>query len=185
METFTWQDVPGWCDTFAEFYRRMVREARDGDRFVEVGTYRGRSAILMASEIKASGKRIEFDTIDSFGHPLFSQSSEKMVRHYLEICGVKDYVKVRVSDAVKAAADYADGSLALVFLDADHSRKGTADAIRAWLPKVRAGGVLAGDDYDVFQFPHVVEAVQQELPGFVLDGEGDVKRTFVYRLPAS
>jgi hypothetical protein len=42
------------------------------------------------------------------------------------------------------AADVDDGSLAFVLLDAAHDYESARADVRAWLPKVRTGGILAG-----------------------------------------
>merc|ERR1712060_898593 len=44
-----------------------------------------------------------------------------------------------------------DQSLDLAFLDGDHSEEALAADIRAWAPKVKSGGVLAGHDYQPVQ----------------------------------
>jgi hypothetical protein len=36
--------------------------------------------------------------------------------------------------------------------------------IQAWLPKVKPGGWLSGDDYDQLKWPEVVKAVADILP---------------------
>ncbi len=59
-------------------------------------------------------------------------------------------------DAARMVPEICD----LVFLDADHRTEPTRAAIRAWLPKVRPGGILAGHDYD---WPSVAEAVAAEF----------------------
>lgn len=40
-----------------------------------------------------------------------------------------------------------DGSLAFVFLDADHTYEGVANDLAAWFPKVSCGGLFAGHDW--------------------------------------
>jgi Methyltransferase domain/6-hydroxymethylpterin diphosphokinase MptE-like len=69
-------------------------------------------------------------------------------------------------DSRKAAAQVPDGSLDFVFIDADHSYEGCIADIDAWLPKVRAGGVLCGHDYENTQFPRfgVKRAVDERFP---------------------
>lgn len=65
--------------------------------------------------------------------------------------------------SVEAAARVPDGSLDFAFIDADHSYEGCAADIRAWLPKVRAGGILCGHDYRNTHcpFPGVERAVEE------------------------
>lgn len=66
---------------------------------------------------------------------------------------------VVVADQVRAADCVAEGSLDFVFVDSDHSKAGTLEAIDAWWSKLRAGGLMAGHDLDYPGFPGVREAV--------------------------
>eukprot|EP00928_Gymnodinium_smaydae_P047173 TRINITY_DN3146_c1_g1_i1.p1 TRINITY_DN3146_c1_g1~~TRINITY_DN3146_c1_g1_i1.p1 ORF type:complete len:395 (-),score=77.95 TRINITY_DN3146_c1_g1_i1:258-1442(-) len=56
-------------------------------------------------------------------------------------------------DSTKAAAQFADGELDFVYLDARHDFVGVVDDIHAWWPKVRPGGVFAGHDFVDGEFP--------------------------------
>lgn len=50
-------------------------------------------------------------------------------------------------ESVEAAEQVEDESLDFVFIDADHSYEAVAQDIRAWLPKVKTGGIVSGHDY--------------------------------------
>lgn len=50
-------------------------------------------------------------------------------------------------DSVVMAGNIPDGSLSMVYLDADHNYEGAKRDIEAWYPKVEVGGVIAGHDY--------------------------------------
>lgn len=49
--------------------------------------------------------------------------------------------------SLEAAQQFDDESLDFVYIDGDHSYQAVMDDIEAWLPKVKPGGILAGDDY--------------------------------------
>lgn len=49
--------------------------------------------------------------------------------------------------SVDAAADFEDGSLDFVYIDANHQEEPVYADITAWAPKVRAGGIVSGHDY--------------------------------------
>jgi len=49
--------------------------------------------------------------------------------------------------SLEAAKLFVDGSLDLVFIDGAHDGKNVSADIRAWLPKVRKGGIISGHDY--------------------------------------
>jgi hypothetical protein len=56
---------------------------------------------------------------------------------------------------------FADGWFDLVFLDADHRYRAVRDDLKAWIPKVWSGGIVACHDYDSEQFPGVTKAVRE------------------------
>jgi hypothetical protein len=63
-----------------------------------------------------------------------------------------------------------------VYIDADHSYAGVWRDLSLWFPKVRAGGLIGGHDYDHRDFPGVRCAVDEFLGHLRLkathDGEG-------------
>ncbi len=63
------------------------------------------------------------------------------------------------TDSVAGSRIFPDGVLDLVFLDADHRYEAVRADLAAWVPKVRAGGIVACHDYDTDQFPGVTQAV--------------------------
>lgn len=64
--------------------------------------------------------------------------------------------------SIEAAVDVPNGSLDLVFIDAEHTYDAVKADIAAWLPKVRSGGILAGHDYgSMRKFAGVKHAVDE------------------------
>jgi glycosyltransferase involved in cell wall biosynthesis len=155
MAEFDPDSVPGWFD-FAEIYDQAIAEAEDGDTLVEVGCWMGRSLIYLAQRARESGKRLRIVAVDRWepwGHPVLDPVVESgdvygEFRANLERAGMADLVEVIRAPSLEAATRFADGSVRFVFLDDDHSLEAVRAGIRAWLPKVSPGGVLAGHDYD-------------------------------------
>lgn len=67
-------------------------------------------------------------------------------------------VHIKRMSTLEAAKLIEDGSLDFVFIDADHSYEAALADIRAWEPKVRAGGLIAGHDVN---WPTVNRAVME------------------------
>jgi len=174
-QSLTWDYIPGYFE-FADVYADAVKEAKHGDHFVEVGCYYGRSVAYLATRARDAGKQIKIDAIDNFKHPYF-RAQAKTFRLFMKNCGFSGVVKLVELDQIAAAKLYDDASLDFVFLDADHGYVETQAAILAFLPKIKPGGVLAGDDYAP-EFPGVVIAVDELLPGREVKG-----RAFHFRLP--
>lgn len=145
MEHF-WRDnaVFGPDEWFsaAELYAQMVAHASDGSRFVELGTDLGRSAACMGVEIIRSGKKIEFTTVDLFPDP----EREAWCRRNLAALAAGGYARIIKGESAAVAAAFADRCLDFVFIDAAHDTASVMRDIRAWLPKLKPGGTLAGDD---------------------------------------
>lgn len=167
MEHF-FEKIDGWFD-YGDLYERMVAEAKDGARFVELGTWKGRSAAFMGVTIANSGKVILFDTIDHFiGIDKVTGTKEqrlKMLMNY-KTClkNLEPTPKTRVIPlpGMDAAQLYENRSLDFVFIDANHAYAPVFYDIKAWLPKVKKGGYLAGHDFT--SHPGVKKAVNALLP---------------------
>lgn len=71
------------------------------------------------------------------------QAAEAKARERLEKFDCKIIKKFSV-DAVK---DFEDESLDFIYIDGNHAYKYVKEDIELWVPKVRKGGVVAGDDY--------------------------------------
>lgn len=160
-----YKKIRGWCN-FEDIYTEMVHKASNGYHFVEIGTFFGKSAVLMGELIASSGKDITFDTIDHFkGSPLerdgkhkvcVDQDVEKIAR--LNCAGLP--VNIITGDSIKLSRRYKKESLDFVFIDGSHDYNDVLRDIRVWSKKVKKGGFIGGHDYDN---PNVYQAVQKIL----------------------
>lgn len=172
MEHF-YQNIQGWHNA-ADIYADEVRKAVDGAHFVEVGSWRGMSAAQMTVEIINSGKRIQFDCVDTWRGTLneeLHQTDPSVINDTIynefltNMKPVEGYYRPVRMPSVEAAATYADASLDFVYIDADHLYEGVLADIRAWLPKIKPGGFLAGDDFGHAQGSEGVQQAVTEVFG--------------------
>jgi len=71
--------------------------------------------------------------------------------------------------SLTAASLIQDRCLDLVFIDVDpHSYEECSEDIKLWLPKVRKGGTISGDDYGS-GFPGIIQAVNESFGSFNLE----------------
>lgn len=151
--------------TFPALYKSMVELFPSGSRFVEVGVYKGMSAAFMAVEIINSGKDIKFDCVDNWSNDVYAAyyDSDANVRNIFKsrdgigdllfdnfsnnIDPVKHAINVIKANSWEAADFYANESVEFVFIDADHSYDSVVKDLKAWFPKVKEGGIIAGHDY--------------------------------------
>ncbi len=146
------------------WYARLARGLRGGV-FVEVGSWKGRSTSFVGPVCNANGTRLV--CVDHW-----KGSDDKLREHYETTLAVEDVeatfrenmralgitVEVLAEPSLVAAARFEDASVDRVFLDGSHDGPSVLADLRAWSPKVRAGGVLAGHDYDV-KHPDLCEVV--------------------------
>ena len=173
MEHF-YQKIQGWCN-FWTIYNNMVELAEDGDHFVEVGAWKGQSTAFMAVLIANSGKQIKFDVVDTWEgsaeHKADTESWDKDLKDdnlYNEFLTnmkpAEGYFNPIRTTSLEAAASYEDESSEFVLLDASHEYEDVKADILAWLPKIKPGCFLGGDDYHQ-TWPGVIRAVTELVPG--------------------
>lgn len=156
MEHF-WRNIKGWA-TFRELYEEMVKAA-PADRpshFVEIGSWFGKSAAFMAVEIANSKKPIKFDCVDPWTdggndlrHKTVGWEKDALYKAFIRnIQPVRNYITAVRAPSLEAAERYEDRTLDFVLIDGDHSYEACLADIKAWMPKVKRGGTLAGDDHN-------------------------------------
>ncbi|MEE9280528.1 MAG: class I SAM-dependent methyltransferase [Myxococcota bacterium] len=64
-----------------------------------------------------------------------------------------------LGDSAECAKRFADTYFDLVFIDADHSEAAVLGDLKAWVPKVKPGGLITGHDYGSHNHPGVAVAV--------------------------
>ena len=174
-----WYEIDGWF-TWRTAQEEAVNVFPDGSRFVEVGTYLGRSLCSLGEVVERSGKRIMVIGVDTCrgsgpegwrgqdfhgaavrnGGGTFAGALHKNLLD----CGFSDRIQLVISDSVSASRLFSDASLDWVHLDARHDYASVTADVAAWLPKIKQGGWLSGDDYDEQKWPEVVQAVGDTLP---------------------
>ena len=134
----------------------------------------GRSAAYMGQLLRDNPEcMVDFYAVDtwkgSVGDNAFTKELEKhggdvydTFISNMEKCGVRDFVIPLRMTSVKAAANFGDGSLDFVFIDAAHDYDSVSADLRAWLPKVRPGGMIAGHDHE---HGPVIHALSEQIPG--------------------
>jgi len=158
------QSLPGWCTP--EKARRLVELvlAERPINCVELGVFGGRSFIPIALALKHNGcgfiDGIDPYTVDAANEGLNDRANVeywsrmpmqeigKGAQKAIEEFGVEGVATLTWKRSHDVVADYADGSLDLLHQDSNHSEEVSVAEVRAWLPKLRAGGWWVFDDSD-------------------------------------
>ena len=151
--------------TYPNFYTNVINRLPDGAKIVEVGVWKGQSVIYAGVEIHNSGKNIKIDCVDTFeGSPEMIQEpllsiKDGLYNHFIENIEPLKHILTPIRMlSIQASNLYIDKSLDCVFIDAAHDYDNVLADIRAWLPKVKQNGILAG--HDIGQNLEVKRAVE-------------------------
>lgn len=152
--------------------------------YVEVGSYAGKSTVWLA--YAAQDRRTHVVAVDHHrGSPEMQRGQENHdvavedpltgdhdtlahFRRTVRAAGLEDAVVTIVAPSLVVAA-YWRHPVGLVFIDADHSYRGTKADYEAWAPHIVEGGVLAFHDTTIPDIARVTEEATAE--GFVLEEE--------------
>ena len=128
---------------------------------VELGTWQGASAIPVARSIRRWGGTLT--CVDTWAGDVHMPASTvrpstpwmlvSCARHLIE-AGVGPTVRLIPASTVDAAAAWVT-PIDYLYIDADHTYEGVSADLHAWVPKVRYGGLILGDDYGHRLFPGV------------------------------
>lgn len=157
----THSDIPGFF-FYHDFYRELAEKCPPGEIIVEVGCWLGCSLVFLADKFVKRQKFVQLFGVDTFrgssdlyqepkSRNLLEQSYGKVYRMFLaniRACGVTNFITPMPLPSIEAAHFFDDRTLFAVFIDADHSTGEVKSDIRAWKPKIKPGGILAGHDYD-------------------------------------
>lgn len=125
---------------------------------IEIGTWRGDFASIMCSKLQPQ----KFYAIDPYmlyeGYTDRPDQNEFANQRNLDMLAERAAHRVGTmlpegrsellrEMSVNAIQRFADNSLDVVYVDADHKYEPVLADIRAWYAKVKPGGILCGDDY--------------------------------------
>lgn len=156
MEHF-YQNIGEDWFTYPNLYRSVINKYGNNSHFVEVGSWKGRSASFMGVEIINSGLDIKFDCIDTWEGSIEHQEMEIVINKELydifleNTSPVKSVINPIRTTSLEASKLYEDNSLDFVFIDASHEYQDVLDDMNAWLPKIKNGGTIAGHDYGRYE----------------------------------
>ena len=125
----------------------------------EIGVWEGNSFQLYIDMVKKlnghvylidwwkGSKKVEEGKEMSFSEDIYEEAHNKVIQ-IIEHYDAHDYVTILKGDTVEMSKHIPDGSLDICFIDADHTFDGCKRDIKAYLPKVKKGGIMSGDDMD-------------------------------------
>lgn len=160
-----------WGAIYYDVLPKIIQE-QHFKTFVEIGVALGGHAetILKNSDIESyygiDPYLYNYDPDDSFGSDVAKYSSHDGQKNFDYLYSwVKEYrikpfqnrFKLIRECSVKAASLFDDESIDCIFVDGDHRYEAVLKDLEAWLPKLKTGGLMIGDDYWMTQVAAAVD----------------------------
>ena len=138
-------DIHGWFD-FRDVYDYVAKTIPECGQFVEVGAWKGKSAVYLADRLEDIKKQIKFHVVDTFKGD-DETGRVDVLEEFKNNRGSRE-ISIIEGDSAGSAAQFADDAIDGVFIDAAHDYANAKRDIEAWLPKVKDGGFIGGHDAD-------------------------------------
>ena len=149
--------IPGWLDKSqaAILFHLAVDGPGDG-AVVEIGSYLGRSAAVLAAALRSRGSGI-LTAVDPHdgnrGLPGTEDpglSTYPLFLHHLRQYQLEGLVEAVLKPSVEAAAEWS-GPIRLLYLDGLHTEDAVHSDLVAWGPHLHPTSTIVVDDYDYFE----------------------------------
>lgn len=130
---------------------RFLRRAASGRRvIVEIGSYRGKSAAMLALGSAPDGRVTAIDPhlrSEGAGTTAYGDEDERVFHETMARVGISDRVTHVVETSAAARPGWGDTPIDLLWIDGDHSYEGVRRDLEDWAGLVKPGGLLACHDY--------------------------------------
>lgn len=149
-----YQQIDGWFDfekIYWDFAASIAADKPTKRKFVEVGTYQGRSIAYLAELAKINKLPLDLYCVDIWPETTSELTGPgvdfKTFYRNMENAKVEKYVLPIHRKSTKAAELFRDKELHGVFLDGAHTYEAVSDDLDAWFPKLNPHAHLfAGHD---------------------------------------
>jgi len=120
---------------------------------VEVGVYRGRFTATLAKRTP----KMQLIGVDAWkvypGYKDYVETDLETEAYADAVRRTQGYPNVKLMNAwsVDASKTFQDESIDYIFIDCNHTYEWVVEDLKAWVPKVRQGGIVMGHDYFVMK----------------------------------
>lgn len=141
---------------------KLLQDLPTDINVLEIGIYYGRMTIMWNDILQKNNINYSYTAIDNFkgietnkGQDIdFKGIALKNLKPLLNNINIID------NDSKKEYINHPDNFYDIVYIDGEHTYEGVLNDIKCWLPKVKEGGYICGDDY-IAGWPGVVQAVNE------------------------
>ena len=139
-------EIHGWFD-FRDVYDHVAKSIPEDGQFVEVGSWKGKSAIYLRDRLDDIGKdKVKLVCVDTFCGDSDTGEADVLEDFLANTSGRA--IVCNIGTSIDQADATSEESLDGVFIDAAHDYANALADIQAWKSKVKPGGFFGGHDAD-------------------------------------
>jgi len=162
-----YHNIKGWSrDEYQGELLRFIMSKYNKDSklsICEVGVYEGRCTAMWNVQLINEGFQYDYYAIDNFeGSSEHKRDNQIPIYETAQsnLLPIINKINLIKSNSTSAANKFKDETLDIVYIDASHEYEFVKEDILTWLPKIKNGGFLCGDDYHE-AWQGVVKAVDE------------------------
>lgn len=155
------ESTTGYSDLACLFL--LARDGKGEGAIVEIGSYKGKSAVVMALGSKA-GRREAVNSVD----PHLEGTKDIFMKN-VKAFGVEDYVKAIVATSF-AGRKLFDSKIRLLFIDGCHEYEFIKNDILLWKDLMIDGGVIVFHDINWKTVARAIDELIKPSGDFIIEG---------------
>lgn len=142
----------------AELFIQIATKIQPYAKIVEVGSWKGRSSVFASRAAAVSGSTLYcVDTWDGRfaageAYPTDAEAADRNVflsfKKNIRLYGCDNVVVCR-GDSVDVASSWSHGLIDFLFINASHDYDSLLKDLRAWVPRMKPGGIICGDEWNL------------------------------------
>ena len=151
------KEISGWF-SYSKIYDLFIKESKDDSLIVEIGSWFGKSTQYLLEGVKTSNKKINIEVIDTFkgtiGDDVYSEVNKfdgDIYQNFSENIDLDSNIVIHKNYSSDSSTLFTNNSIDFLMIDGDHSYNGVTSDIDNYIHKVKPGGIISGDDYNVWQ----------------------------------
>ncbi|NBX92240.1 MAG: class I SAM-dependent methyltransferase [Proteobacteria bacterium] len=169
--------VEGWFSPkqCGELFLQIISNVKSGSNIVEIGSWKGRSSIFAshAASICQSqlycvdtwrgneGEGINHSTVLQAAKQDIFKEFERNIERY----GCKNVIVCK-GNSSDIAAQWKTGAIDFLFIDGSHDYESVLKDLNAWIPHLKKGGIVCGDDWNYDELPDLKGSVRKAFQDF-------------------
>ena len=174
-----------------ELFSLAYMQSLSGD-VVEVGSFQGKSTFFLGHAVEQS-KNGKMYAVDHFrgnkGKEHFYKVEKDDLsdleigfRRNIKNAGLEEVVTLINKPNHEAVAEIADGTVRFLYIDGDHTAEGVQRDLDLFASKLRAGAIIAFDDYDNVHLSGLVTVVNEFISKSKCKRKYLIDRTLIVEL---